>query len=169
MNRIDRLIAVQKLKRAREEELKFLKMVPENKEENIYLQFAQHNRKARKEKQKQREEQYETYKDELEDKIKIIEGYDIKEAMKNQRRDWINKERSENKGEPPVSIDLFYKRFDVEKKVELNDQQKKLQEDQAKEKLKKEQDKKKGEEKGNVIQSIIKFYLNRENILFACL
>lgn len=132
-------------------------MVPENKEENIYLQFAQQNRKARKDKQKQREEQYESYKEELEEKIKIIEGYDIKEAMKNQRRDWINKERAENKGEPPVSIDLFYKRFDVEKKVELNDQQKKLQEDQAKEKLKKEQDKKKGEEKGNVIQSIIKF------------
>jgi len=127
-------------------------MIPENKADNIYIKFEEENRKARKDKQKQREEQYESYKEELEEKIKIIEGYDIKEEMKNQRRDWINKERAENKGEPPVSIDLFYKRFDVEKKVELNDQQKKLQEDQAKEKLKKEQDKKKGEEKGNVIQ-----------------
>jgi len=146
---------VQKLKRAREEELKFLKMVPENKEKNIYIRFSEENRKARKEKQRQKEENYEGYKEELEEKIKIIEGYDIKEAMKNQRRDWINKERAENKGEPPVSIDLFYKRFDVDKKVELNDQQKKLQEDQAKEKLKKEQDKKKGEEKGNSIQCIL--------------
>ncbi len=149
---MDRLIAVQKLKRAREEELKFLKMVPENKDKNIYIQFGQENRKMRKEKQKQREDQYESFKEELEGKIKILEGYDIKEAMKNQRRDWINKERAENKGEPPVSIELFYKRNDVEKKVDLNDQQKKLQEEQVKKELKKEQDKKKGEEKGNMIQ-----------------
>jgi len=136
------------LKRAREDELKFLKMVPKNKEENIYIKFEEENRKDRKEKQKQKEDQYENYKEELEDKIKIIEGYDIKEGLKNERREWINEERSKNKGEPPANLDLFYKRLDVEKKVELNDQQKKLQEDQAKEKLKKEQDKKKGEEKG---------------------
>jgi hypothetical protein len=127
-------------------------MVPGNKDENIYMIFSEENRKDRKNKQEQRKEQYKEYKVDLENKIRTIEGYDIKEAMKNQRRDWINKERSENKGEPPLKIDLFYKRLDVEKKVDLNDAQKKALEEQAKEKLKKEQDKKKNEEKGNQIQ-----------------
>ena len=127
-------------------------MVPENKEDNIYMIFSEENRKERKNKQVQREDQYKEYKDELDNKIRTIEGYDIKDAMKNQRRDWINKERSENKGEPPLNIDLYYKRLDVEKKEELNDAQKKAMEEQAKEKLKKEQDKKKTEEKGNQIQ-----------------
>ena len=126
-------------------------MVPENPSENIYQKFSEENRKDRKLKQEQKEEEYKSYKNELENKIKIIEGYDIKEAMKNQRRDWINKERSENRGEPPVSIDLFYKRLDVEKRVELNDAQKKLQDDITKDKVKKEQDKKKKEETGNFI------------------
>ena len=127
-------------------------MVPGTKEENMYIVFAEENRKARKNKQTQREDQYHEYKDELGNKIRTIEGYDIKEAMKNQRRDWINKERSENRGEPPLNIDLYYKRLDVEKKVEVNDAQKKAMEEQAKEKLKKEQDSKKKEEKGNQIQ-----------------
>jgi hypothetical protein len=133
-------------------------MVPGNKEENIYMIFCDENRKDRKNKQEQRKDQYKDYKEDLENKIRTIEGYDIKEAMKNQRRDWINKERSENRGEPPLNIDLFYKRLDVEKKVELNDAQKKALEEQAKEKLKKEQDKKKNEEKGNQIQCIKKYY-----------
>lgn len=148
---------MQKLKKAREEELKFLKMVPENQADNIYIRFDEENKKERKLRQEEKNMQYKEYKVELEEKIKIIEGYDIKEAMKNQRRDWINKERSENKGEPPLNIALFYKRNDIEKKVELNDAQKKVQEEQTKDKLKKEQDKKKKEEVGNNIQCIKKF------------
>lgn len=127
-------------------------MSPGNKEDNMYMIFSDENRKERKNKQIQREDQYQDYKTDLENKIRTIEGYDIKEAMKNQRRDWINKERSENRGEPPINIDLYYKRLDVAKKVDLNDAQKKAMEEQAKEKLKKEQDKKKTEEKGNQIQ-----------------
>jgi len=136
-------------------------MVPGNKEDNMYMIFSEENRKERKNKQIQREDQYKEYKEDLGNKIRTIEGYDIKEAMKNQRRDWINKERSENRGEPPLNIDLYYKRLDVEKKVELNDAQKKALEEQAKEKLKKEQDKKKNEEKGNQIQC--------KNIIFLIL
>jgi hypothetical protein len=71
--------------------------------------------------------------------------------MMNQRKDWIEKEKHTNKGAPPLNVNEFYKRNDVEKREELDDQQKKVQEGLAKDKLKQEQDKKKKEESGTKI------------------
>lgn len=109
------------------------------------------NRDIRKKNQQQNEVQYREYKKELKEKIKMIEEYDIKDKMKNDIRDWINTYKYENKGEPPRHLGLFYDRFKVEKRVELDENQKKVAENLAKLKLKQEQDKKKKDENGPVI------------------
>lgn len=148
---MEHLVSVQKTKKNREEEMKFLKMIPDNKNKLIE-EFSKENRNIRKIDQEQKNIEYDKVKKDLEEKILLIEGYDIKEAMKNERREWINKEKSDNKGEPPHSLDQFYKRLDVEKRVELDENQKKVAENIAKEKLKKEQDKKKKDETGALIK-----------------
>lgn len=149
----EHLIAVQKLKKAKEEEMKFLKMLPSegNPNEQLEIKIAEENRKNRKIVQKERATDYENYKKDLEENIKLVEGYNIHQDMMNQRKDWLDKEKIET-GTVPLNIDLFYKRLDVEKKVELDEQQKKVAETIAKDKLKKEQDKKKKDENGALIK-----------------
>src|SRR5690348_16446663 len=100
---MEHLVSVQKTRKNREEEMKFLKMIPDNKNK-IIEEFAKENRQIRKTDQDQKNTEYDKYKKELEDKIKIVEGYDIKEAMKIERREWINKEKTDNQGEPPHSL-----------------------------------------------------------------
>ena len=75
-----------------------------------------------------------------------MEEYDIKEEMKDQRRNWISKVTSENKGLPPYDIEQFYERFLAKKPDEKDEAQKKKEEQLAKEKLKKLQDQKKKQE-----------------------
>jgi hypothetical protein len=76
-------------------------------------------------------------KEDLARRLKIINEYDIKEGLKNARRDWICKVTEERKGEPPFTV--------VDRP---NDAEKKAKEAIAKEKLKKEQDKKKKDDQG---------------------
>ena len=85
----------------------------------------------------------------LAQKIRLLEEYDIKEEMKDQRRNWISKVTSENKGVPPYDVELFYLRFQAAKPDEKDDAQKKKEEQIAKDKLKKLQDAKKKTEGGN--------------------
>lgn len=153
---MDHLISVKKLKKTREEELYFLKMLPDESN-NLIQQFDEENRKIRKIKQEQKEEDYDKFKKDLDNKMRIVEGYDIKESMKNERRDWINNEKAVNLGEPPHLVKLFYDKDNKGIKVELDENQKKVAENLAKEKLKKEQDKKKKDENGAMIKCI--FYL----------
>ena len=81
-------------------------------------------------------------------KIRLLEEYDIKEEMKDQRRNWISKVTSENKGQPPYDVELFYQRFLAAKPDEKDEAQKKKEEQIAKDKLKKLQDAKKKTESG---------------------
>ena len=137
----------------REDEFVFLKMLPDNTPQNIVLNnFSEENKKLRKINQNQKALEYDKYKNNLIEKIKTVESYDIKEAMKNDRRAWINKEKALNNGKPPQSLDEYYKRnaVDNDKLNELDENQKKEQEKIDKDKLKKEQDKKKKDEQGAV-------------------
>lgn len=156
---MEHLIAVQKLKKTREDEAKFLKMMPEEKIEDIGIKLAEENRVHRKVIQREKESDYDKYKNDLTKNIKTVEGYEIRQGMINERKEWMDKEKEVNKGEPPYSIKLFYDKLNVEKKVELDENQKKVNENIAKDKLKKEQDKKKKEENGNLIKCIFNKYL----------
>jgi hypothetical protein len=144
---IEHLISIQKVKRTREEEMKSIKMLPsEALEDNLDIRVAEEFRKGRKVIQKQIAEDYKNYKKELIENIIQQDEYEIKQNMINQRKDWMEKEKQRKKGVPPMGINEFYKRNDLEKPVEMTEEQKKILEENAKNKLKGEQDKIKKEE-----------------------
>ena len=165
------LVAIQKVKQIKEEEMKFLRMKKNTFEENlmipalnsigtnptekdeifINLKSPEEIRKNRKEIQKERERDYQDYLKNLEKSINEVEGYDIKQKMINERRDWMEQYKHDHK-QPPQQIKLFYDKFKVTIKQELDDNQKKEKDKIAKDKLKKEQDKKKKDEQGDKIQ-----------------
>ena len=165
------LVAIQKVKQIKEEEMKFLRMKKNTFEENlmipalnsigtnptekdeifINLKSPEEIRKNRKEIQKERERDYQDYLKNLEKSINEVEGYDIKQKMINERRDWMEQYKHDHK-QPPQQIKLFYDKFKVTIKQELDDNQKKEKDKIAKDKLKKEQDKIKKDEQGDKIQ-----------------
>jgi hypothetical protein len=123
-------------------------MLPDDSSKDID-EFTEENRKVRKVIKDQKLNDYEKYKTDLERKVLNIESHDIKETMKNERRDWINQQKLlSDKNEPPQQLKKFYQRNDVAKIEVEDDQQKKAKEQIAKDKLKKEQDKKKKDEQG---------------------
>ena len=168
---LQHLVAIQKIKQIKEEEMKFLRMKKNTLEENLMipalnsigtnptekdeifsnLKSPEEIRKNRKEIQKERQRDYEEYLKNLEKSIKEVEGYDMKQKMINERRDWMEQYRHDHK-QPPQQIKLFYDKFKVTIKQELDDNQKKEKDKIAKDKLKKEQDKKKKDEQGDKIQ-----------------
>ena len=168
---LQHLVAIQKVKQLKEEESQFLRMKkypleqyiedsalnsigtnPTEKDKRFSdLKQPEVIRKNRKEIQKERQRDYEDYLKKLEKNIKDVEGYDIKQKMINERRDWIEQYKHDHK-EPPQQIKLFYDKFQVTIKQELDDNQKKEKDKIAKDKLKKEQDKKKKDEQGDKIQ-----------------
>ena len=168
---LQHLVAIQKVKQIKEEEMKFLKMKKNTLEENLIipalnsigtnptekdevfsnLKSPAEIRKNRKEIQKERQRDYEEYLKNLEKSINETEGYEMKQKMINERRDWMEQYRHDNK-QPPQQIKLFYDKFKVTIKQELDDNQKKEKDKIAKDKLKKEQDKKKKDEQGDKIQ-----------------
>ena len=168
---LQHLVAIQKVKQIKEEEMKFLRMKKNTFEENLMipalnsigtnptekdeifsnLKSPDEIRKNRKEIQKERERDYKDYLKNLEKSIKEVEGYDIKQKMINERRDWMEQYKHDHK-QPPQQIKLFYDKFKVTIKQELDDNQKKEKDKIAKDKLKKEQDKKKKDEQGDKIQ-----------------
>ena len=165
------LVAIQKVKQIKDEEMKFLKMKKKSLEESLMipalnsigtnptekdeifsnLKSPEEIRKIRKEIQKERQRDYEDYLKDLEKNIKEVEGYDMKQKMINERRDWMEQYKHDHK-QPPQQIKLFYDKFKVTIKQELDDNQKKEKDKIAKDKLKKEQDKKKKDEQGDKIQ-----------------
>ena len=165
------LVAIQKVKQIKDEEMKFLRMKKNTFEENLMipalnsigtnptekdeifsnLKSPEEIRKNRKEIQKERERDYQDYLKNLEKSINEVEGYDIKQKMINERRDWMEQYKHDHK-QPPQQIKLFYDKFKVTIKQELDDNQKKEKDKIAKDKLKKEQDKKKKDEQGDKIQ-----------------
>jgi len=169
---LQHLIAIQKIKQIREDELKFLKMKknsieeaaiipalnsigsnPTEKEEKFQnLKSPDEVRKDRKEIQKEKERDYDQYLIDMENSIKNVEGYSMKEKMINERRDWMEKYKQDNQGTPPQVLQLYYDQFKVTIKEELDDNQKKEKDKIAKDKLKKEQDKKKKDEQGDLIK-----------------
>lgn len=148
---IENIIAHYKLKNIRYNEYELLKMIP--KIESVdYIEIANEIREERKKRQGDEYINYGIYKKSLVDRFKKIEEEDFKENLKNERREWLTNYIKEHSGEPPVFIKDFYKRNEVEKKEELDDNQKKVQENIAKDKLKKEQDSKKKDEAGQFIK-----------------
>ena len=168
---LQHLVAIQKIKQIKEEEMKFLRMKQNTFEENLLipalnsigtnptekdeifsnLKSPDEIRKNRKEIQKERQRDYQDYLKNLEKSINEVEGYDIKQKMINERRDWMEQYKHDHK-QPPQQIKLFYDKFKVTIKQELDDNQKKEKDKIAKDKLKKEQDKKKKDEQGDKIQ-----------------
>ena len=168
---LQHLVAIQKIKQIKEEEMKFLRMKKNTFEENLLipalnsigtnptekdeifsnLKSPDEIRKNRKEIQKERQRDYQDYLKNLEKSINEVEGYDIKQKMINERRDWMEQYKHDHK-QPPQQIKLFYDKFKVTIKQELDDNQKKEKDKIAKDKLKKEQDKKKKDEQGDKIQ-----------------
>ena len=168
---LQHLVAIQKVKQIKEEEMIFLKMKKNSLDENLNIpalnsigtnptekddvfsniKSPEEIRKNRKEIQKERQRDYEEYLKTLEKSINEVEGYDMKQKMINERRDWMEEYKHDHK-EPPQQIKLFYDKFNVTIKQELDDNQKKEKDKIAKDKLKKEQDKKKKDEQGDKIQ-----------------
>ena len=168
---LQHLVAIQKVKKIKDDEMKFLRMKEYSLEENPYI-YALNSigtnptekddifsnikspdeiRKNRKEIQKERQRDYDEYLKTLGKSINEVEGYDMKQKMMNERRDWMEQYKHDHK-EPPQLIKLFYDKFNVTIKQELDDNQKKEKDKIAKDKLKKEQDKKKKDEQGDKIQ-----------------
>jgi len=168
---LQHLIAIQKVKQKKQQEMKFLKMQKISLEEEILpalnsigsnptekdekfanLKSPEEVRKDRKEIQKEKERDFDQYLIDMENSIKNIEGYSMKEKMINERRDWMEKYKQDNNGTPPQVLQLYYDQFKVTIKEELDDNQKKEKDKIAKDKLKKEQDKKKKDEQGDMIK-----------------
>lgn len=154
---MENIIAHYKLKKNRYDEMELLRMIPQDTSANDSStdnnKFAAEVRAERKLIQNDEKIEYEeVFKNNLKDKFKKIEQDDVRESMKNERRDWITKYIQEHQGEPPVDIKGFYARNDVEKKEVLDDAQIKEQQNLAKDALKKKQDTKKKEEGGQMIK-----------------
>ena len=178
---LQHLVAIQKIKQIREEEMKFLKMKKNTLEENLLIpalnsigtnptekdevfsniKSPEEIRKNRKEIQKERQRDYDEYLKNLEKSIKEVEGYDMRQKMINERREWMEQYKHDH-NEPPQQIKLFYDKFNVTLKQELDDNQKKEKDKIAKDILKKEQDKKKKVEQGDKI--VIKPYTGPSGI-----
>ena len=168
---LQHLVAIQKVKKIKEEEMKFLRMKKNSLDEMLSIpalnsigtnptekddvfsniKSPEEIRKNRKEIQKERQRDYDEYLKTLEKSINEVEGYDMKQKMINERRDWMEEYKHDHK-EPPQQIKLFYDKFNVTIKQELDDNQKKEKDKIAKDKLKKEQDKKKKDEQGDLIK-----------------
>jgi len=168
---LQHLVAIQKVKKIKDDEMKFLRMKEYSLEENPYIyalnsigtnptekddifsniKSPEEIRKNRKEIQKERQRDYDEYLKTLGKSINEVEGYDMKQKMMNERRDWMEQYKHDHK-EPPQQIKLFYDKFNVTIKKELDDNKKKEKDKIAKDKLKKEQDKKKKDEQGDKIQ-----------------
>lgn len=169
---LQHLMALQKVKDLREEEMKFLRMKKVSFEELMStpalnsvgtnptekdMRFnnvlsPEEVRKNRKVEQKSKEDEYEQYLKDLEGEIMKVEEYTMREKMINERRDWMERYKHDNNGTPPQLISLYYDQFKVVVQEELDDNQKKEKDKIAKDKLKKEQDKKKKEEQGDMIK-----------------
>ena len=178
---LQHLVAIQKIKQIREEEMKFLRMKKNTLEENLLIpalnsigtnptekdevfsniKSPEEIRKNRKEIQKERQRDYNEYLKNLEKSINEVEGYDMKQKMINERREWMEQYKHDH-NEPPQQIKLFYDKFNVTIKQELDDNQKKEKDKIAKDKLKKEQDKKKKDEQGDKI--VVKPYTGPSGI-----
>ena len=178
---LQHLVAIQKIKQIREEEMKFLRMKKNTLEENLAIpalnsigtnptekdevfsniKSPDEIRKNRKEIQKERQRDYDEYLKNLEKSINEVEGYDMRQKMINERREWMEQYKHDN-NEPPQQIKLFYDKFNVTIKQELDDNQKKEKDKIAKDKLKKEQDKKKKDEQGDKI--VVKPYTGPSGI-----
>ena len=178
---LQHLVAIQKIKQIREEEMKFLRMKKNTLEENLAIpalnsigtnptekdevfsniKSPDEIRKNRKEIQKERQRDYDEYLKNLEKSINEVEGYDMKQKMINERREWMEQYKHDH-NEPPQQIKLFYDKFNVTIKQELDDNQKKEKDKIAKDKLKKEQDKKKKDEQGDKI--VVKPYTGPSGI-----
>ena len=178
---LQHLVAIQKIKQIREEEMKFLRMKKNTLEENLAIpalnsigtnptekdeifsniKSPEEIRKNRKEIQKERQRDYDEYLKNLEKSINEVEGYDMRQKMINERREWMEQYKHDH-NEPPQLIKLFYDKFNVTVKQELDDNQKKEKDKIAKDKLKKEQDKKKKDEQGDKI--VVKPYTGPSGI-----
>ena len=178
---LQHLVAIQKVKQEREKEMKFLRMKKNTLEENLEIpalnsigtnpteqdevfsniKSPDEIRKNRKEIQKERQRDYDEYLKNLEKSINEVEGYDMKQKMINERREWMEQYKHDH-NEPPQQIKLFYDKFNVTLKQELDDNQKKEKDKIAKDKLKKEQDKKKKDEQGDKI--VVKPYTGPSGI-----
>ena len=178
---LQHLVAIQKVKQIREEEMKFLRMKKYTLEENLTIpalnsigtnptekdeifsniKSPDEIRKNRKEIQKERQRDYDEYLKNLEKSINEVEGYDMRQKMINERREWMEQYKHDH-NEPPQQIKLFYDKFNVTIKQELDDNQKKEKDKIAKDKLKKEQDKKKKDEQGDKI--VVKPYTGPSGI-----
>jgi len=155
---VEHIVALHKMRKAKEEELKFLKMSSENKnsEETIGVQLAEENRKQRKLIQKEKLFDYNKYKNNMIDNVNLLEKYNIQQGMTKERKEWIEKETHLNRGEPPKSLNGFYEKLNVGINEKLDDKQKKVADDITKANIKKQQEKKKKDE--GSVQIDGKFY-----------
>ena len=155
---VEHIVALHKMRKAKEEELKFLKMSSEdtNSEENIGVQLAEENRKQRKIVQKEKLVDYEKYKNNLIENVNLLEKYNIQQGMTKERKEWIEKETHLNRGQPPQILQGFYEKLNVRINEKLDDKQKKVADDITKAYIKKEQAKKKKDEGSALING--KFY-----------
>lgn len=153
----ENLMAHFKLKKTKYDEMEIVKMLPQDKSQtdssNNPVKFSEETREERKRIQKNNLIYYEEYKNEMREKFKLVEEDDLKENMKNERREWINEAIMFNDKSigPPHDIKMFYDRDKVEKRVDLDDDQLKVAETIAKDKLKGKQDAKKKDEAGQMI------------------
>lgn len=155
----ENLMAHYKLKKTKYDEMELLKMLPYNTSaldiNSDPIKFSKETRDERKRIQNNNNMYYNICKDEIKDKFHKIEEDDLRENMKNERRDWISKQIMFNDPKtqgPPHDIKLFYQKDDVEKKEILDENQVKMKENIAKDKLKGKQDAKKKDENGQMIK-----------------
>jgi hypothetical protein len=90
------------------------------------------------------ERAYQRQKKELLREIKDVEGFDIKDKMLKERRDWVQEQKSMF-GKPPANMDGFHKRLDEQEPLSPEDEEarKAEEEEGGKGKKDKKKDKKK--------------------------
>lgn len=154
---VENLIAHYKMKKSKYDEKQLLKMqnVEYTDKNKDPLKIVEEIKKGKKEIQKNNKIYYEAYKEDMKVNWARVEENELRENMINERREWISKQIMFNDPKtegPPYSIKQFYEKDNVEKKVELDENQLKIKENIAKDKLKAKQDDKKKNEKGGMIQ-----------------
>jgi hypothetical protein len=108
------------------------------------LLIRSNQRQMNKMVQEGNERAYQRQKKELLREIKDVEGFDIKDKMLKERRDWVQEQKSMF-GKPPANMDGFHKRLDEQEPLSPEDEEarKAEEEEGGKGKKDKKKDKKK--------------------------
>lgn len=100
-----------------------MQRAPKTKEEieNDPIKLREKTMARARQRQTENQNNYMKQKDDIKDEIKAVEGYDIKEKMLKERRDWILEQQAIT-GKPPADFEKFYEKVEVDPDAPAEDE-----------------------------------------------